>query len=300
MNYADCLPEEIADMVKSLHGVRELRLRNGKGVKLNIDGRWFWLGEKSLLSSPERALKFTDICDDFVKSACNRSVYAYEKMLSQGFFTLSDGSRIGVCGVMSAGGVFQKYTSLCVRTAQYFDCAKTDFDDSVIVAGAPSSGKTTYLRDLACKLSENYNVVVVDERGEIASCNGFEQRSECDVFRFAGKRYAFEVAVRTMSPDWIVCDELGSVDLSLIPEVTSSGVKLAASVHASDMDELRQRLGESLNCFSYAVMLARNTFSQKVVNLRSQASTSQNCVNSSQNVPENAQLLRKTANCRIL
>lgn len=268
MNCTDCLPQEIGAYLKNVQELRELRLRNGKAIKVNVGGRWFWLGKNSLLTSPQRALRFENICDDFVKKACNQSVYAYEKMLAQGFFTLSDGARVGVCGIQGANGVFQKYTSLCVRTARYFACAEPNFLGSVVVAGPPGSGKTTYLRDLACKLSSVNNVVVVDERGEISACVGFDSHSDCDVFKYSPKRYAFEVAVRTMSPDWIVCDELSQSDLPLLTQVVESGVNLAASVHSQNLDGLKKRLGEAINCFSYAVILQKDTFAQQIVNLK--------------------------------
>lgn len=268
MNCIECLPEEASRYLNGLDGIREIRLRDGKGMKVNVNGKWFWFGKNSLITSAQNALLFENVCEEFVKKACNRSVYAYEKMLAQGYFTLSDGSRVGVCGELSQDGVFRNYTSLCIRTANYFHCVQAPFCDSVIVAGAPSSGKTTYLRDLACRLSQTQNVVVVDERGEISSCVGFEKRSDCDVLKYAGKRYAFQIAVRSMSPDWIICDELAEEDLPLLPSVSVSGVKLAASIHAADFKTLASRLGAKLSCFSFAVLLQRNTFRQTVAQVR--------------------------------
>lgn len=265
MNCIQCLPQEASGYLSGLDGIREIRLRNGKGLKVNVKGKWFWLGKNALLTSPQNALRFENVCEEFVKKACNRSVYAYEKMLAQGYFTLNDGSRVGVCGELSQDGVFKNYTSLCVRTAKYFRCVQSVFNDSVIVVGPPSSGKTTYLRDYACRLSKTQNVVVVDERGEISSCEGFEKYSECDVLKFGGKKYAFQVAVRSLSPDWIVCDELSEEDYCLLPQVCESGVKLAASIHATDADGLAKRLGKYLLCFSFAVFLERNTFQQTVM-----------------------------------
>lgn len=267
MNCTDCLPQEIGAYLKNVQELRELRLRNGKAIKVNVGGRWFWLGKNSLLTSPQRALRFENICDDFVKKACNQSVYAYEKMLAQGFFTLSDGSRVGVCGVVGASGTFKKYTSLCVRLAKYVGCATTNFCDSVVVAGPPRSGKTTFLRDFACKLSHTQNVVVVDERGEFSACRGFDD-GFCDVLAFCEKKYAFEVAVRAMSPDWIVCDELAQSEFSLLQNASASGVKVAASLHAENLDELSQRLGSCLRSFRFAVLLQKDTFAQQVVDLQ--------------------------------
>ena len=255
--------------MKGATGLREVRLKNDCPAKVNLDGRWYWLGANSLMQSPERALKLPpDVCDEFVKKACNNSVYAYEKMLKDGYFTLADATRIGVCGVVGANGIFQKYTSLCIRTARQIDCVAALPLDSILVAGPPCSGKTTYLRDLALKLSRAQNVVVVDERGELSTCPTFQAKSLCDVFLYADKKYAFQVGVRTMSPDWIVCDELSEKDVSDIPSVVASGVKLAASVHATSESDLRAKLGDTLRYFSAVVFLQPNTFHQKTVDLR--------------------------------
>ncbi len=267
MNCIECLPPAAEKVLHGLENIREIRLRNGKGIKVNIGGVWFWVGHNALLTAPTNALRFEDVCDSYVKKACNQSVYAYEKMLAKGFFTLGDGARVGVCGVQAEDGIFQRYTSLCIRTANFVHCCVEDFCQSVVVAGPPRSGKTTYLRDLACKLSQRCEVVIVDERGEISSCGGFEKRSNCDVFKYASKRYAFEVAVRSMSPDWIVCDELSEYDLPLLPLACASGVRVAASVHAADLSSLKARLGRHLDNFHSAVLLQKDTFQKTVVTL---------------------------------
>lgn len=245
-----------------------MRLRNNCPIKVNIDGAWFYVGAHSLVTLPQHAEKLSEnACDEFVKIACNNSVYAYEKMLAEGFFTLDDATRVGVCGIVGKNGVFQKYTSLCMRTARQIDCVANLPSNSILVAGAPCSGKTTYLRDLAVKLSQRENVVIVDERGELSCCPTFQAKSFCDVFLYADKKYAFEVGVRTMSPDWIVCDELSPQDVTAIPDVLSSGVKLAASIHAETEHDLAAKMGGALSYFHTAVFLERNTFAQKTVNL---------------------------------
>lgn len=269
MNFLQCLPEVAATCLKGVKGIRELRLRNDCPAKVNIDGVWYWLGAKSLVATPEHATRLPpDVCDEFIKKACNNSVYAYEKMLAQGYFTMEDATRVGVCGVAGAKGVFQKYTSLCIRTARQIDCVGSLPVGCVVVAGAPCSGKTTYLRDLALKLSRTQNVVVVDERGELTCCPSFAAKSFCDVLLYCDKKYAFEVSVRSMSPDWIVCDELSASDVACIPDVIASGVKLAASIHAETQRDLALKLGNTLQYFQTAVFLERETFAQKVVDLR--------------------------------
>ncbi|MCM1290009.1 MAG: hypothetical protein NC132_04850 [Corallococcus sp.] len=269
MNFLQCLPPAAAACLCGVADVREVRLRNDRPAKVNVGGTWYWVGSRSLTAQACYAQRMpADVCDEFVKKACNNSVYAYEKMLAEGFFTMEDATRVGVCGVAGAKGVFQKYTSLCIRTARQIDCVGSLPSASVIIAGAPCSGKTTYLRDLAIKLSQTQNVVVADERGEISCCAAFKTKSFCDVFLHCGKRYSFEVGVRAMSPDWVVCDELSPSDVALIPDVSASGVQIAASVHAQTERDLAVKLGDSLQYFQTAVFLEKGTFAQRIVDLR--------------------------------
>lgn len=250
MKLFDCLPIEIARHISTIDDVRELRIRNGGAVKLNVGGRWYYLGKDALLNTSQRALIYGEICDDIIKNACCNSVYAHEKNLAKGYFTLEDGVRIGVCGdVFGANNnVFQRYTSLCFRIPHNVNCVSEDilkrcFDSSAVIVGAPASGKTTYLRDLAVKLGQRFNVLVVDERGEIFYDEYLAASSGCDVLKWADKPYAFEVGVRALSPQYIVCDELTEGDIPFVKSCLSCGVKLICSAHGANEADFDKRFG---------------------------------------------------------
>ena len=261
MKLAECLPSCLADRLSSIHGIREIRIRDNRVAKVNVKGQWYFVGERALVQKSENALALGEVCEAIIKKACNNSVYAYEKMLAKGFFTLEDGVRIGVCGVVAGTHekVFQKYTSLCLRVPHYVACVDADVlsqcrRGNTVVIGPPGSGKTTFLRDLSVKLSQSCNVLVVDERGELFYDNDLTAKSHCDVLKWSDKLYAFESGVRAMSPDFIVCDELSTEDISALKSCLSSGVKVVCSVHGSCLDDFTKKF-DLQSSFSTAVIL---------------------------------------------
>lgn len=251
MKLFDCLPCEIAEHINAVSDVREIRIRNGGAVRVNAEGRWYYLGRnKSFVTTARNAIAVGAVCDDIIKKACSNSVYAHEKSLASGYFTLEDGVRIGVCGQMSGADkrVFQKYTSLCFRIPHYVNCVSDDMlkkceQVNTIVIGAPASGKTTFLRDVAVKLGQSFNVLVADERGELFYDDNLISLSGCDILKWTDKQYAFEIGVRAMSPQYFICDELCESDVRFVKSCASSGVKLVCSAHASSKADFDRRFG---------------------------------------------------------
>lgn len=261
MKLFDCLPDYIASELQNVQDLRELRIRNGGTVRVNIAGRWYFLGVKSLCVNSSKAIVVGNICDDIVKKACCNSVYAHEKTLANGFFTLEDGVRVGVCGHLFGSDrmVFQKYTSLCLRIPHYVNCVSTEVvtkckNNNVLIIGAPGVGKTTYLRDLSVKLAKQNNVLVVDERGELFYDESLASSCGCDVLKWSGKPYAFEIGIRALAPDYIVCDELAENDAKFVKSCISSGVNLICSAHGCCTEDFNKRFG-LLDCFNVVINL---------------------------------------------
>jgi stage III sporulation protein AA len=117
---------------------------------------------------------------------------------------------------------------------------------SVLIAGAPSSGKTTLLRDLARSLSSfgsgcSYKTVVLDPRCELFPKNS-RPGVNCDVFSAYPNRLAVPMAVRTFSPQLVVCDEVATAEEAAAIETgVNTGVRFLASIHAGSKKELLDR-----------------------------------------------------------
>ena len=103
------------------------------------------------------------------------------------------------------------------------------------------------LRDLARKISfGNQNVLIVDERNEICSYSDgkpyFKTGGNCDVITYGSKEFAFSFGIRTMSPSVIITDELMTeLDSEAVMLAAAGGVKVIASVHAEDVNELKSK-----------------------------------------------------------
>lgn len=261
MKLFDCLPVCLSEILQGISKILEIRIRNGRPVRVNVDGQWYFVSEYGLTQNSGKAIVVGDECNEIVRKACNNSVYAYEKMLAKGFFTLEDGVRVGVCGHVAGSkeAIFQKYTSLCFRVPHHVNlvdsyvlsrCSR----GSVVVIGPPCSGKTTFLRDLSVKLSHMSNVLVVDERGELFYDEKLIKQSNCDVLKWTSKEYAFEIGIRAMSPQWIVCDELSVEDITHVRSCINSGVHIACSAHGSNYQDFVSRFGLE-SSFQTAVIL---------------------------------------------
>lgn len=113
----------------------------------------------------------------------------------------------------------------------------------ILLAGPPSSGKTTILRDLARQLATGTDgraplrVVIVDERGELAGTyQGLCQNDVgvcCDILDGYDKAEGILQAIRGLAPQVIICDELGGErDYESVRRGVNAGVRIIASVHA--------------------------------------------------------------------
>lgn len=275
MNYRRYFPDAIASILESAGVLNEIRIRDGKPIRVSKDGEWYWLGKSGLVSSVLQAFSFDLKCDEVVNRMCENSAYAYENMLAQGYMTIGDGVRVGVCGeVVDAGASlhYRHYTSLCLRIPQSVQCVDRDLFDTVshgnlLIAGPPSSGKTTFLKCFAKMLSSSQNVLVVDERGELC-CSESEKEWNCDSIKWGRKNFALSVAIRAMSPDWVICDEITLNEIDLIERASYCGVKVAASIHASSYADVKRLLRNSLNRFSNVVLLNKQGRSQQVFPVR--------------------------------
>ena len=206
----------------------------------------------------------------------DHSLYAREAELRQGYFTMDDGCRVGVCGRLLCDGdaptAMAEIGSICVRICRALRGASDGFYDalfddrtgalrSALVASAPGMVKTTALRDAARRLSEaGYNVCVADERRELAACvNGvptLDVGPRTDVMDGCPKHVAVQRLLRSASPQVIVTDEIGGPgDARALAEAARCGVHVLASAHAGSVEQLLRRRHIPREVFDVVVML---------------------------------------------
>ncbi len=264
---------------------QEIRLRCECKITLRVKGE---------LKTLEHIPKITsDELKEAFESMCGYSVYAHQQEIASGYITIRGGHRAGVCGtaVTTNGQVtmLRDITAINLRiaracigcSAQLFSSAgAAAAEGGILIAGAPMSGKTTLLRDIAASLSKGltgrrYAVSLLDERGELAAChNGIPQYEcvrSCDVLSGYPKGDAITAAIRSMAPQIIVCDEISSEkEACAVSEGFNAGVGIIASVHAENENELLRRPAVKqlidTGAFKLAVLLSRSPLNiEKVI-----------------------------------
>ena len=198
---------------------------------------------------------------------CENSIYAYKRQICEGYITIKGGHRIGLTGsaVIENGEIINiKYvTSLNFRIArQVLNCSnkilgqvlnlKEQTIFNTLIVSPPGKGKTTILRDAIRRISNGIEELnfkgktcgVVDERGEIAAMyRGIPQNDvgiRTDVIENITKSKGMKILIRTMSPEVIACDEIGTKeDAEAISEALISGVKGIFTMHGSNLEDLK-------------------------------------------------------------
>lgn len=246
----DCFSEEVWSYIsENADTIREIRLRSGQPVQVIAC-------EDKLLGVP--------ISAEIVKKALFKltdfSLYSKEQEMTEGFFTLKDGSRVGVCGkcILTDGRIRQMthIGSVSIRIAHACEGCSDALMPLIISDGglnptlifsSPGLGKTTLLRDIARNLSERgFCVAVADERHEIASCiQGVPSVNigpRTDVLDGCPKSIAIYQLIRAMSPQVLITDEIGDKnDAKALEDAVRCGVSIMASAHAGNIEDLLLR-----------------------------------------------------------
>ncbi len=239
-----------------LESINEIRLRTGKPLCAVVKGVCKYVGKSPrLYDNPLFGALCTETqLQQTFMGVCRHSVYAYEDQINEGYITLPGGHRAGICGrTVKSDGIYRlgEVYGICIRIAgEKRNCGekiarhliKNGSLLSGIIISPPGGGKTTMLRDTARILSDSgRRVCIVDERGEIAALhNGMPQLDigiNTDIIDNMEKSKAIMIACRSLCPEIIIFDEIGSVEEArAVTAALNCGVAVLTSVHGNDFE----------------------------------------------------------------
>ena len=294
------------NILNAVNGLQEIRLRAGQPILLSAggveyyasaDGKLLDMGNGAHYGLQHKAQYIRgDEIEEIIQHICNYSVYAFEDELRQGYVTVRGGHRIGVAGqiVLDDKGkikTIKHIRYLNIRIAHEIPGAadevmehiyKDDGIKNTLIISPPGCGKTTILRDIIRQLSDGrkkhrgLNIGVVDERSEIAgSFMGEAQNylgARCDVMDACPKQLGMMMLLRSMAPNVLAVDELGSdEEFEELRKAMHCGCSFIATIHGESVRDVFMRFmnqnEQKLNLFELFIILGKKENKPHIYNI---------------------------------
>lgn len=240
----------------------ELRLRVDNPVVVNIAGENYYLNDKELSKSNVNAITINSgTLQSIIQRLVKHSLYSVNDQIINGYISYDGGIRVGICGevvtvdneiktIKNISSLNFRFPHLCKNCSlNIYDYLFSNGEvNNTLILSPPGAGKTTYLRDIIYQFSVRnslLNILVIDERDELIKVfngNDIDKLKNIDVYSNSSKKFAFNNGIRSMKPDVLITDEINiERDLEDIENAMTSGVKVIASIHASNINDLKNK-----------------------------------------------------------
>lgn len=224
--------------------ISEIRLREDGPLTLTIG-----FPKKNLLCG---VVCTSDELRETVEYLCGCSLYSHSGSICEGVIITSEGLRAGIAGraVLIDGRIecVRDISSVNIRIPHRVEGAADAFykivrqHGSTLLISPPGLGKTTMLRELIPLLSqgeEELKTAIIDTRYELGA--GMPRDGLADFYPGWPRYDGMIAAVRTMSPDVILCDEIADEnDCRAVRAASAAGVTVIASAHGADIATVRR------------------------------------------------------------
>ena len=248
--------------------LQEIRLRAGKPLLIYYDNQEYFVDELGEMckETDKPYLVLEKEIRETLEYISNFSLYAFEEELKQGFITVRGGHRVGVAGKVVLENEKVKTLKYIYFLNIRFAHERKGCADSVmqslwdkegnlyhtLILSPPGCGKTTLLRDIIRNISDGSKgragrtVGLVDERSEIGACYmGIPQNDigiRTDILDCCPKAEGMIMLIRSMAPDVIAVDEIGSdADIDALEKAVYCGCRLLGTVHGSSVEEIMEK-----------------------------------------------------------
>lgn len=253
MEILEYFPIEIGQLIQNnigqseMNELEEIRIRVSKPIILKLANR-------------EKIINYKVSTQDILKILENiteNSLYSYQKQICSGYISLKGGHRVGITGnvvmedekVININYIYSlnfRIAKQVLGAAEYIKQKVIENNNiyNTLIVSPPGAGKTTILRDLIRQISNNKTIGVVDERGEIAAMYKNEPQNDMglkvDILSNVSKDIGIRMLVRSMAPDIICADEIGTKnDVEAIKYAVTSGVKGIFTAHGNNIESIK-------------------------------------------------------------